>query len=142
MFRKKLLHPYILINLIFIILILSIFLYSLLFSAEKSNYPVHSNYTTLTNNTSISTGLSRSFSEIVRLNFAKAKEYNRYGLQIFIFFLSQLILRIVSTGILLFSSRLNKISIITDIILSSALFIVLFRPYIIELAGIFVRSMR
>ncbi len=137
MYRKKLSHPYVIINLIFSVLILSIFLYSLLFSAEKSNYPVHSNYTSITGKPIISNGLSRSFSEIVRLKFDMAKEYNPYGIQIFSFFLSQLLLRIISTGMVIVTSRLNKIVLIADIILSSGLFIILFWPFIGELVKVF-----
>ncbi|MGM0531981.1 MAG: hypothetical protein ACQER7_11585, partial [Bacteroidota bacterium] len=40
-------------------------------------------------------GLSRAFSEMVRLNFKEAKDYNENSLEVFAFFFIQLLLRII-----------------------------------------------
>lgn len=129
---RKLSNPYILINLVFICLIQCIFLYSGFFSVNKCSYPIHSDYSAITGKTSISSGLSRSFSEIVRLNFSKAKEYNPFGIRIFFFFIIQFLLRIFITLVLLKASSINKNLITADVTLSVILFIVLFWPFISE----------
>ena len=135
--KENLFRPYILVNLILLIIILLIFLYSIIFTSEKLNYPVKSNYTLLTGKSSISTGLSRSFSEIIRFNLDKAKAYNPYGIGIFLFFLIQLILRIGITFVLHFFPLKNKLILYSDIFLSLALFLFFFWPFLKEMFTVF-----
>ena len=90
---KYLKHPYHIINLTFAGIFLLIFIYSGIFSAEKNNYPIKSACKTITGKPCKSTGLSRSFSEIVRFNFQRAKNHNKYGIKIFCFFLIEFLLR-------------------------------------------------
>ena len=127
--RKKYNH-YTLLNIIFIVTIVMILLYSAIFSPEKSDYPVPSAYTGITDNESVSTGLSHSFSEIIRLNFRKAHEYNPYGFRIFLFFLVQLFFKINFLKVA--RSKVYDASLITlDIVLSVSIFLIAFWPFLI-----------
>jgi hypothetical protein len=129
-FRK---NPYKLINLILAIIIFGVFTYSAVFSPSKSNYPIPSDSKRIFNQDSISTGLSRSFSCILRLDFKKAREYNKYGLQIFVFFLIQFFLRLF---FLLSYNAFKEFGItkmiLVDSIVSVSLFIFYFKPFLIE----------
>lgn len=71
------------------------FLYSGLFSAEKSKYPIHCQFERTFNKPCPTCGMSRAFSELLRLRVNKALEYNKYSLRIFVFFLIQFLLRIL-----------------------------------------------
>jgi len=111
-----------------------IFLYSAIFSPEKGKYPVKSSYEMITGKTSLSSGMSRAFSSIVRLNFEDAYGYNPYSIRIFIFFLLQFFMRIF----ILFTIRKNlfgelKYLVIPDAVISAVLFILFFEPFWREL---------
>jgi len=128
-------NSYLIINLIFIGIIIAIIGYSFIFSGENLRYPIPSGSELLTGTSSPSTGLSRSFSAIVRLDFTAAKEHNQYGPRVFSFFIIQLILRIVSSFLLyLISTEGKKLLVILDAALSIILFTVLFWPFINILA--------
>lgn len=116
---------YIKINVTFIILILIMLMYSAIFSDKKA-YPIKSMY----EQNIISTGLSRAFSEIVRFNFEKAKKYNVYSIKIFMFFFSQLFLRIICTIFLLKSKFSKNYILFTDILISILLFLCGFGTFI------------
>lgn len=103
--------PYHIINLCFAGIIILIFTYSGIFSVEKNNYPIKSACTVITGAPCASTGLSRSFSEIVRFKFESAKSYNKYGLKVFSFFLIQLFLRVFLSW-LIYKIKINTIPII------------------------------
>ena len=85
------------INLIFAALIGMMFLYAGVFSAGGRRYPVPSFYELATGEISPSSGLSRSFSETVRLNFRKAEAYHPHGIRLFLFFFVQFFLRMLFT---------------------------------------------
>ena len=127
-------NPYKMINVIFASIILAIFIYSAIFSPDKSNYPFQSESRQFLDQDSQSTGLSRSFSSIVRFNFADARKYNAFGIQIFMFFIIQLFLRIF---FLLTYARLKNLGmnivITIDSIISGSLFILFFMPFLREL---------
>jgi hypothetical protein len=107
-----------------------IFIYSGLFSAEKDNHPIPSFYEELTGETSASSGLSRSFSEIVRGRFESAREYNPNGIPVFLFFFIQFFQRLfVSLIIHKIYINTNKIMII-DTISSIILFLYCFKGLI------------
>ncbi len=129
-FRK---NPYKLINLILAIIIFGVFIYSAVFSPSISNYPIQSESKRMFNQDSKSTGLSRSFSCILRLDLKKAKEYNRYGIQIFVFFLIQFFLRLF---FLLSYDTFKEFGvtkmILVDSIVSVSLFIFYFKPFLME----------
>lgn len=112
---------YKLINLLFAGIFGMVFLYSGIFSAQKNNYPIHSACIV---KPCASTGLSRGFSEIVRLNFKSAKIYNINSVTIFLFFLIQFILRI---SIILILNRIDAKKILfTDIAFSLLLYLYCF----------------
>ena len=129
-FKKFLTKPYFQINLIFAGILMTVFIYSGIFSAGSDNYPVPSFYTKLTGKTSVSSGLSRSFSEIIRGKFQSAKVYNPYGIGIFSFFLLQLFLRIFILGFYPKLLKYESVVILTDSILSVLLFLLLFWPFL------------
>lgn len=119
-------EPYHIINLCFAGIIILIFIYSGIFSAEKDNHPIKSTCEILTGQPCESTGLSRSFSEIVRFKFESAKSYNKYGIKIFLFFLIQFFLRIISSVILQFKVLKQRQHIFIDSLLSVGLYIYCF----------------
>ena len=128
--------PYIKINLVFSLIILFVFAYSLSFSARKQNHPIPSFYSKISGKESISSGLSKSFSEVIRGNLKQAKEYNIYGPRIFMFFLAQFFFRIIFS----FLYRGDLVSclsvIISDSVISVILFIICFWPFFLNLAQV------
>lgn len=119
-------EPYHIINLCFAGIIIMIFIYSGIFSAEKENYPIKSACKTITGEPCKSTGLSRSFSEIVRFKFESAKSYNKFGIKIFLFFLIQLFLRIITSISLRYKLLRQKQLVIADSIVSFGLYLFCF----------------
>ncbi len=119
-------HPYHIINLSFAGIFLLIFIYSGIFSAEKNNYPIKSACETITGKPCKSSGLSRSFSEIVRLRFESAKKYNPYSLKIFTFFLIQFFLRFFISLIIIKLPQHTYLIITLDAILAASLYIFCF----------------
>jgi len=89
-------HPYLIINLVFILFIGSLFIYFLVFSAEKDNYPVQCIYKQITGQSCETCGLSHSLSSLLHGDLQSAINYNRNGILIFTFFMLQLIMRIAS----------------------------------------------
>jgi len=123
---KYLKHPYHIINLSFAGIFLLIFIYSGIFSAEKNNHPIPSSCEKITGKPCKSTGLSRSFSEIVRFNFQCAKQYNIYGIRIFSFFLIEFFLRFIISFLIYKKSKKIKSIIIFDASFSTTLYIYCF----------------
>lgn len=75
-----------------------------------------------------SRGLSRAFSEIVRLNIIGAIGYNKHSITIFAFFIYQLLTRIILNKLLL---PLNHKYLLTlDICISTTFFIYAFYPLV------------
>jgi hypothetical protein len=129
--QRILKDSYLIINLVFIGIIISIIAYSVIFSADGRKYPVPSGSAILTGEISASSGMSRSFSETVRFNFQAAKQYNRYGPRIFSFFAIQLLMRAWAVFIALhISVKQRQYLILSDAMLSIFLFIVFFWPFI------------
>jgi hypothetical protein len=123
-------EPYLIINIFFAGVIVLIIAYSGIFSPEKNNYPVVCIHEKLTGEPCFSCGLSHSFSLIVRGRIHEAYNWNIYGMQVFLFFLSQLILRIIfSVFYMQFPSRQKQL-IITDCIGSGLIFFIAFWPFI------------
>jgi hypothetical protein len=108
-----------------------IFIYSGLFSAEKDNHPIPSFYEKITGETSASSGLSRSFSEIVRGRFESAREYNENGIPVFLFFFIQFFLRLFVIFILQKNiMALNRL-ILLDSIIAVMMLIICFKGLIL-----------
>jgi len=116
------------INFIFAGIILCIFIYSGIFSAEKANHPIPSGYTLLTGEATKSSGLSRAFSAIMKLELDKALKYNEESLKVFSFFIVQFFLRFLFT--LIYARWQNRGVITADIVLSILLFIYCFEGFI------------
>ncbi len=115
------------INIVFIAVILSIFAYSFIFTPEKNNYPIPSACKV---KPCKSTGLSRAFSKIVRLEFNEAKKFNINSLSVFSFFFIQLFFRILTIIILQKQIFKDKFVLIFDIIFSISMYLVTFRNII------------
>jgi len=119
------------INMIFAGVIVMIFIYSGFFSPQQDNYHVRCEHKDILGKPCPSCGLSHSFSEIVRGNFEKAREWNSNGFLIFLFFLIQLFLRILAS--LIYARKLipDRWLIAIDVTVSILLFLYCFR-YLIE----------
>lgn len=123
-------EPYLSINIFFAGVILLIIAYSGFFSPEKDNYPITCIHEKLTGEQCFSCGLSHSFSLIVRGRIDEAYRWNLYGMRVFLFFVSQLILRVAFSILYLRYSDTRKQLIITDCIGSGLIFLISFWPFI------------
>ena len=123
-------EPYIFINIFFAGVILLIIAYSGIFSPDKDNYPVVCIHQKLTGQPCFSCGLSHSFSLIVRGRINEAYQWNIYGMRVFLFFASQLILRIVFSIFYLKFTDTRKQLILVDCIGSGIIFLFAFWPFI------------
>jgi hypothetical protein len=123
--------PYRVLNRIFLLVLILILAYSALFSPEKKNHPIPSGSRFFTRDSVPSTGLSRSFSAIVRFRFEEARQYNPHGIRIFLFFFIQIFMRIAG---LVLSARIPEHSLqllcYADAGLSMALFLAFFWPFL------------
>lgn len=119
-------NPYFQINIIFAGIIIAMLVYSGIFSANGFIHPIKS----ATSEPTISTGLSRAFSEIIRFNITEAKKYNTYSISIFLFFIIQLIMRLGSILLLLSTRISQKVLIISDILASLLLFLLSYYRFI------------
>ena len=123
-------EPYLIINIIFAGVILLIFAYSGIFSPEKDNYPVTCIHEKLTGGQCVSCGLSHSFSLIIRGRIEEAYRWNLYGMRIFLFFATQLVLRVAFSIFYMKYPDTRKQLIIVDCIGSGIIFLVSFWPFI------------
>jgi hypothetical protein len=121
-------------NWIFLSVLILILAYSASFSPENKNYLIPSGARMFTSKPIPSTGLSRSFSAIVRFRFRDARQFNPHGIRIFLFFFIQLFMR---TAALVLAGRLPERSMnilyFTDALLSATLFLVCFWPFLAAL---------
>jgi hypothetical protein len=106
-------------------------LYALLFSPQGQRHPVPSGSVLFSDHPVISTGLSRSFSAAIRLDFESAKSYNPFGIRIFLFFLIQLLMRL--SALILVNHvpyRVLHGMFWSDAIISVSLFLISFWPFL------------
>lgn len=134
-------EPYIILNITFAGLIILIIAYSFIFSPDKNNYPVICIHEKITGRPCISCGLSHSFSLIVRGRIHEAYEWNVYGMRVFLFFVSQLVLRIVFSVYYLKYPVTGKQLIIIDSIGSGIMFLLTFWPFLSNIFEMFVRQL-
>ncbi len=133
-------EPYLIINIFFAGVILLIIAYSGIFSPDTNNYPVVCIHQKITGQPCFSCGLSHSFSLIVRGRIEEAYNWNIYGMQVFLFFLSQLIMRVAFSIFYLRYPETRKQLIIIDCIGSGIIFLIAFMPFIISiLSGFFLK---
>jgi hypothetical protein len=123
-------EPYLIINIFFAGVIFLIIAYSGIFSPDTNNYPVVCIHEKITGEPCFSCGLSHSFSLIVRGRIEEAYKWNIYGMQVFLFFFSQLILRVVFSMFYLRYPETRKQLIIVDCIGSGIMFLISFLPFI------------
>ncbi|HPR11418.1 MAG TPA: DUF2752 domain-containing protein [Bacteroidales bacterium] len=124
-------EPYIIINFSLGLVILLVMAYSLIFSPDKDSYPVVCIHEKITGEPCVSCGLSHSFSLILRGRINEAFEWNRYGMRVFLFFSSQLLLRIVFSFFYISYPLTRKQLIIYDATGSSVIFLLTFMPFLI-----------
>jgi len=123
-------EPYLIINIFFAVLILLIIAYSGIFSPEKNNYPVTCLHEKVTGEPCFSCGLSHSFSLIVRGRLQEAYQWNIYGMRVFLFFISQLTLRVTFSIYYLKYIDTRDRLIIFDCIGTSLIFLISFWPFL------------
>ncbi len=116
-------EPYIVINLFFAGVLAAMFAYFGFFSCTDA-YPLNA----IADGTLASTGMQRALSEWVRLRPASAMEFNKYSLGVFVFIVSQLLMRIGTTLLLLISPNRKRTLAIVDAITSVLLFLWAFLP--------------
>ena len=133
-------YNYKIINSILAGIILCIFLYSALFSTDGVNHPIPSFYTQLTGSDSPSTGLSRSFSAIIRGDIDLGHQFNPFGLQIFLFFVIQFCYRLATAVVMKSPQTFIKRYIFIDISISIIGFYLAFRPLILFTLKLFKES--
>ena len=126
-------EPYLIINIILAGVILLVIAYSGIFSPEKDNYPVTCLHEKITGEECVSCGLSHSFSLIVRGRIDEAYQWNVYGMRVFLFFASQLILRMTFSLFYLKNPDIRKQLIIVDCIGSGLIFLLSFWPFIMNI---------
>ena len=114
-------------------MILLVIAYSGIFSPEKNNYPVTCMHEKLTGEPCVSCGLSHSFSLIVRGRIDEAYQWNLYGMRVFLFFASQLILRVAFSVFYLKNPDTRKQLIVVDCIGSGLIFLLSFWPFIVSI---------
>jgi len=127
--KIKSLDSYIKINLLFAGNIIAIIIYSGIFSADYE-HPIKCIHFEQTGIPCETCGISRSFSEIVRFDFQSAQDFNRNGIPIFLFFLIQLILRILFSVVFIKNWIKTRNLIIIDSLVSITLFIITFKNLI------------
>jgi hypothetical protein len=131
--REVKFSPYLKINLIFAGVIVMILAYSGIFSPDKNNYPVICIHERLTGLPCFSCGLSHSFSLILRGRVAEAYEWNSFGLRVFLFFVSQLLMRIWFSRLYIRYKALARQIINYDITGSLIIFLIAFYPFFRQL---------
>jgi hypothetical protein len=124
--------PYLIFNGILLVVLLGIFSYSAVYSAENNHYPIPSSLNILREGRGISSGLSHSFSELMRGRISSARHYNVYGPRIFLFFVVQLIMRPLF-AILFVRNNQSTNWVFLDAGASSVFFLIAFWPFIVRL---------
>ena len=123
-------EPYLILNMFFAGVIILIIAYSGFFSPDQNNYPVVCIHEKITGEPCFSCGLSHSFSLIVRGRIHEAYEWNIYGMRVFLFFVSQLIMRIVFSLYYIRLASSRKQLIIFDSLGSGLIFLLTFWPFL------------
>jgi hypothetical protein len=126
-------EPYLIINIFLSAVIFLIIVYSGIFSPEKDNYPVVCLHEKLTGEPCVSCGLSHSFSLIVRGRINEAYQWNLYGMRVFLFFISQFILRVFFSVLYLKNPHTRNQLIVYDCIGSGIIFLLSFWPFIVNI---------
>ncbi len=133
-------EPYLILNIFFAGVIILMIAYSGIFSPDQNNYPVACFHEKITGKPCISCGLSHSFSLIVRGRISEAYQWNIYSMRVFLFFISQLALRIVFSLYYISYPGTRLQLIIADSIGSGVIFILTFWPFMANIVETFVKQ--
>ncbi|MGD0583428.1 MAG: DUF2752 domain-containing protein [Bacteroidales bacterium] len=134
--------PYLKINVIFAGVVVLVMAYSGIFSPDRNNYPVVCIHEKITGMKCFSCGLSHSFSLIVRGRISEAYRWNAYGMQVFLFFLLQLVMRIAFSAFYITGKNYRKQLILYDITGSIIIFLLAFYPFFRQLVLELIHSLR
>jgi hypothetical protein len=126
-------ESYLKINLVLAGIIMLVFVYTGIFSPDKNNYPIVCLHEKITGEQCFSCGLSHSFSMIIRGRFEEAYQWNIYGIRVFLFFLSQLLMRVIFSVYFLKDAYNRKWLIKFDIVGSALIFAIAFYPFFRQL---------
>lgn len=121
---------YIVVNLIFAIIIIGVFVYSLVYSPDKNDYPVTCVHELLTGEPCASCGLSHGFSLIARGRVDEALEYNMYSVRVFAFFVAQLIMRVLTSLLTICVPDKRKWVLTIDVIITICYVFYSFWPFL------------
>jgi hypothetical protein len=135
-------EPYLLLNIFFAGMVVLIIAYSGFFSPEQNRYPVVCLHEKITGNPCFSCGLSHSFSLIVRGRIHEAYAWNIYGMRVFLFFTSQLIMRIIFSLYYINYISMRKQLIIVDSIGSGMMFLITFWPFLKSIMELFLNQLQ
>lgn len=133
-------EPYLILNTFFAGVVILIIVYSGIFSPVQNNYPIVCIHEKITGEPCFSCGLSHSFSLIVRGRIREAYQWNIYGMRVFLFFISQLILRIGFSFYYLKYTNTRKQLIIIDSLGSGLLFLFTFWPFLVNIVKSFLNQ--
>jgi hypothetical protein len=133
-------EPYLILNIFFAGVILLMIAYSGIFSPDQNNFPVVCIHEKITGEPCFSCGLSHSFSLIVRGRISEAYQWNIYGMRVFLFFMSQLFLRIGFSLYYLKDTNTRKQLIIIDSIGSGVLLLITFSPFMENIVNAFLNQ--
>ena len=130
---------YIVLNIIFIVIISGIFIYCYFINSLDENIScIHNKYLGID---CPSCGLTRSFSALLHHDSKTAIVWNKYGFQIFLFFIIQIGLRVFFLLLVSLKNINLKILTKTDMIISSVLFLVCFSPFIFSTFYLFYKML-
>lgn len=119
---------YLILNLVFIALIFGIGIYC--YFVNSVGEPISCIHHKYLGTDCPSCGLTRSFSALLHQDTKSAFEFNKFGFQIFLFFIIQLALRCIFLMLVSFRKSILKIVTKLDWITSSVLFLASFYPFI------------
>jgi hypothetical protein len=118
---------YIKVNSMLLMMIIGVLVYSYLFPYLASKSLVIPSFCQgLPEKYCKSRGLSRAFAEIVRLRLNEARAINIYALPIFVFFVAQLVLRVVFSAFYIRTG--NRSIVYVDGLCSAMYFLIVFVP--------------
>lgn len=120
-------REYFIVNLIFIIIIGVVFGYSYFFF--PSDQPIECVYKAYTGKECSTCGFSRAFSSFTHLNYLEGVAYNANAFGCFLFFLFQLLVRLLAVTLYLINpSKPSKAFMITELVITVLFFLAVFYP--------------
>lgn len=118
------------INAILAGVILFIMGYSAFYSPDEDKYPVPCIHEKITGEPCPSCGMSHAFSLIIRGRLDEAQEWNSVSLRVFSFFVIQLMMRLALGAWILTGGRQIRQVSVADAVISSAMTLFAFYPFL------------